>query len=628
MLEGCAENQKITSIMSTAGSTRTKMRYILGMDEIKPQPGAVRENEVLLRDNDRWLHFANPQRVIFTCSLRDVAPALREIEREIEFKGWQAAGFLSYEAAPAFDPALEMPPGARLPAAAGEKFPLLWFGLYEKPNEVLLPAPPSANEVLNWRPTVDRETYQSAIERIKGYIARGQTYQVNYTLRLQADFAGDAWSFFLSLARNQNQYAAYIDTGRYVICSASPELFFGLDGETITCRPMKGTTGRGRTTAEDHERSEWLRNSEKNRAENVMIVDMIRNDLGRTAHTGSVHVPELFHTERYPTLWQMTSTVRARTTSSLSEIFAALFPCASITGAPKVRTMQIIAELEDTPRRIYTGSIGYIAPQRKAKFNVAIRTALIDRQQEQVEYGIGGGIVWDSHGPDEYDEALLKARVLTESPPAFALLETMLWTPEEGFFLREKHLSRMLDSAQYFDYPITRRRLETYLHKIASGFELPQRVRVLLDESGTLSSEAAPYHAEMQSTGLSVCLARTPVDSGDRFLYHKTTHRRVYETARADCPGFADVLLYNEQGELTEFTLGNLVVELEEQRLTPPIRCGVLPGTFRAHLLETGQVREQIIPLESLKKCSRIFRVNSVRRWQEVQLKTERRGIS
>jgi para-aminobenzoate synthetase / 4-amino-4-deoxychorismate lyase len=354
-----------------------------------------------------------------------------------------------------------------------------------------------------------------------------------------------------------------------------------------------------------------------------MIVDMIRNDLGRIAQPGSVHVPELFHTERYPTLWQMTSTVRARTRSSFTEIITALFPCASITGAPKVRTMQIIAELENAPRRIYTGSIGYLSPKRKAKFNVAIRTAWIDRDQETVEYGIGGGIVWDSHGPDEYDEALLKARVLTGSPPVFCVLETMLWTPEEGFFLGERHLARMLDSADYFDFPITREKLEGYVEQLAAGFVAPQRVRLLLDETGTLSHDAAPYHAERQPTDLSVRLAQTAVDSRDLFLFHKTTYRRVFEAAREAYPKFDDVLLYNENGELTEFTLGNLVVELDGKLFTPPVRCGVLPGTFRAHLLQTGQVQEKVIPVKHLKEYTRVFRVNSVRRWQEVRLKTE-----
>jgi para-aminobenzoate synthetase/4-amino-4-deoxychorismate lyase len=343
---------------------------------------------------------------------------------------------------------------------------------------------------------------------------------------------------------------------------------------------------------------------------------MVRNDLGRIAGIGSVQVPKLFETERYPTLWQMTSTVTAKTSSSLTEIFSALFPCASITGAPKVSTMRIIKELEATPRRIYTGSIGYISPQRKAKFNVAIRTALVDREAQQAEYGVGGGIVWDSTSADEYAEALLKARVLTEQPPAFSLLETMLWTPETGFYLLDKHLARMLDSANYFDISTSKEKLEEYLGQISAKFTSAQRVRLLLDRSGGLESEAVPFQPVQMDQPLNICLAKEPVDSGDVFLFHKTTQRDIYESALSASPGTDDVLLYNELGELTEFTIGNLVVELDGKLFTPPISGGVLAGTFRAHLMETGQVEERTIRVEELKNCSKIFLVNSVRRWQ------------
>ncbi|HZM24639.1 MAG TPA: bifunctional anthranilate synthase component I family protein/class IV aminotransferase, partial [Anaerolineales bacterium] len=411
-----------------------------------------------------------------------------------------------------------------------------------------------------------------------------------------------------------------IDTGRYAICSASPELFFRLDGDTITCCPMKGTAKRGRTTIEDQGQSEWLKNSEKNRAENVMIVDMVRNDLGRIAEIGRVQVPELFTVERYPTLWQMTSTVTAETRSSLTEIFSALFPSASITGAPKVSTMRIISELETTPRRIYTGSIGYISQNRKAKFNVAIRTALIDREIQRAEYGVGGGIVWDSTSADEYTEALLKAQVLTEQFPNFSLLETMLWTPDEGFFLREKHVARMLDSAHYFDFPISKKDFDEYLDNISSNFDSSQRVRLLLDRSGALNSEAKVFQPPENSPPLKVPLAREPVDTNNVFLFHKTTHRAIYESARKDFTNYDDVLLYNERGEVTEFTIGNLVLELGGKLITPPLSSGLLAGTFRAHLLETGQVVERTIQVQELKDCTKIFMVNSVRKWQAVEL--------
>ena len=447
---------------------------------------APKINEVLLHDDAHWLYFSAPHCVISVDEIKEVLPALDEIERLMKANDWYAAGFLSYEAASAFDEALQTH------IASG--FPYLWFGLYSKPRTVTLPAPKLPKELLRWQPSTDYKTYQEAIDQIKQRIASGQTYQVNYTMRLETEFRSDPWKFFLHLAETQNNQAAYIDTGRYVICSASPELFFQLDGETISCRPMKGTAHRGRTTGEDEEQAQALKESEKNRAENVMIVDMIRNDLGRIAKTGSVHVPELFSIEKYPTLWQMTSAIQAKTDASLPEIFTALFPCASITGAPKVSTMNIISELEATPRRIYTGSIGYISPERKAKFSVAIRTALIDREMQTAEYGVGSGIVWDSVGADEYAEALLKTRVLTETSPQFSLLETMLWTPEEGFFLREKHIARLLNSAAYFDF-LVKENLEVYLDKISSQFTSPQRVRLLVDKNGNFSFEAKEFLA-------------------------------------------------------------------------------------------------------------------------------------
>jgi para-aminobenzoate synthetase/4-amino-4-deoxychorismate lyase len=397
-------------------------------------------------------------------------------------------------------------------------------------------------------------------------------------------------------------------------------MFFQLDGNTIACRPMKGTAQRGRTTIEDHEQSEWLKNSEKNRAENVMIVDMIRNDLGKIADVGSVRVPHLFETERYPTLWQMTSTVTAKTNASLTEIFTALFPCGSITGAPKISTMKIITELEDSPRKLYTGTIGYISPRRKASFNVAIRTLLIDKQSQLAEYGVGGGVVWDSSSTDEYAEALLKAQILVQPAHPFSLLETLLWTLEEGFFLREKHLARMLDSAAYFDIPITKEKLEDYLKQISSEFFTPQRVRILLDEIGDLQHESVLFETPENQEALKACLAKAPIESRNAYLFHKTTQREVYESARKGSEEFDDVLLYNELSELTEFTIGNLVVELNGQMLTPPISCGVLPGTFRAYLVETGQVVERTVTVDQLNKCTKIFRVNSIRRWQRVEI--------
>lgn len=570
--------------------------------------------DVILKQNDAWLKFSRPRQVIVTGKMEDVRKGLREVERLVDEKGWTAAGFVSYDAAPAFDPALKVIPS--------QGFPLLWFGLYDELQELQNSEVFQDFGILSpttWHPDTGKETYNTAIQNIKGHIAEGRTYQVNYTMRLSADFHDDPLRLFAHLAHSQNKYAAFLDIGDWAICSASHELFFDLDGEDITGRPMKGTAVRGRTNEEDKNISNWLRASIKNRAENVMIVDMIRNDIGRIAKIGSVHVPELFTIEKYPTLFQMTSTVKAKIHASVTEIFSALFPCASITGAPKVSTMEIIADLETSSRKIYCGSIGFIAPNRKARFNVAIRTALVDKQESKAEYGVGGGIVWDSTPADEYDEALLKARVLTDPPQKeFCLFETLLWTPEDGYYLLDRHIARILDSAEYFSFAAEDpgKKIRQFLIGLSSGLDAPQRVKVFLNSKGEVSGEARGFQPSDKI--FKVCLAGGPVNSNDRFLFHKTTNREPYE--RAAVAGFDDVLLFNEKGELTEFTIGNLVVQMAGNLFTPPVECGLLGGTFRAELIARGEVKERVLRVQDLAGCEAVFLVNSLRKWVRVLL--------
>jgi para-aminobenzoate synthetase/4-amino-4-deoxychorismate lyase len=359
----------------------------------------------VIQDGPRWLQFDEPVRVVRVRETGEVLAALREVETAVFTQNLYAAGFLSYEAAAAFDLAVH--------SSSDDAPPLLWFGLYERPLQFHQPQRSGDYHLGEWRPGVNWAAYEAAIAAIKRQIAAGNTYQVNYTFPMQTSFRGNAQALFTDLTMAQaGRYGAYVDTGRHVVCSASPELFFRLDGDVLTSKPMKGTAVRGLTALEDDENAAWLQQSEKNRAENVMIVDMIRNDMGRVAQTGSVQVPSLFDVERYPTVLQMTSTVTARTQASLTEIFQAMYPCASITGAPKVRTMEIIRELESGPRGVYTGAIGYIAPNRQAQFNVAIRTVTVDRELETAVYGVGSGVVWDSEAEAEYQECLLKAKVL------------------------------------------------------------------------------------------------------------------------------------------------------------------------------------------------------------------------
>ncbi|MCP5100792.1 MAG: aminodeoxychorismate synthase component I, partial [Chloroflexi bacterium] len=474
-----------------------------------------------------------------------------------------------------------------------------------------------------WQPSLTKETYHAAIKRIKEAIAAGDTYQVNYTFPLHNSFSGDDFAFFTDLAAAQQaDYAAYLDLGHIAICSASPELFFKLDGDQLTSKPMKGTAVRGRTLAEDNANINWLAQSEKNRAENVMIVDMIRNDMGRVAQVGSIQVPQLFDVERYPTVLQMTSTVTATTNASVTDILTNMFPCASITGAPKVRTMEIIRELEPHPRGVYTGSIGYIFPNRLARFNVAIRTVVIDREQQQATYGVGGGIVWDSVTADEYEECRTKARVLKAKRPSFQLLESLLWQPSDGYFLLTEHLLRLTQSAEYFSFPIDVELVEKQLHQFAEQLSDPAKVRLLMHQNGKLDIEAAPLSAGMGALPdpLNIGLAANSVQSDNIWLYHKTTHRQVYADARAASPDCDELILWNERGELTEATSSNIVLKLKGELVTPPVSAGLLAGTMRGCLLQNGRIHERTLTIDDLHRAQTIYLINSVRKWRTAVL--------
>jgi para-aminobenzoate synthetase/4-amino-4-deoxychorismate lyase len=471
-----------------------------------------------------------------------------------------------------------------------------------------------------WHPTITCGEYEDALCAIHEAIAAGEVYQVNFSFRLRAPFAGDLLPLFWQLYECQPvPYAAYLDTGAHAIASLSPELFFALDGERIATRPMKGTAPRGLTLADDLQQAARLTQCPKNRAENLMIVDMARNDLGRIAHIGSVRVPRLFEAERYATLWQMTSTVVACTDAPLSEIFRALFPAASITGAPKIRATHVIHALERAPRGVYTGAIGVVLPDRRAQFNVAIRTLHHDKAAGQLEYGVGSGVVWDSEQVAEYAECLAKAQVLLAPRPEFELLETLLWRRGRGYFLLEAHLKRLRDSACYFDFVVDADAVRRQLLTVAEGFTEPRyRVRLRVNRRGQAQVEYAPLLPERRAWR--VALAQQPVNPREVFLYHKTTHRQVYERALAARPDCDDVLLWNTHGELTESTRANVVARLDGRYYTPPVECGLLAGVYRGHLLQRGLLRERVLTPDDLRRAEAIYLINSVRGWIRVEL--------
>jgi para-aminobenzoate synthetase / 4-amino-4-deoxychorismate lyase len=551
-------------------------------------------------------------------STSEVLPALRSVEELVRSRGLTAAGFISYEASPAFDPSLRV--------RAGSPVPLLEFGLYDAVEKLDgLPADGGRAPNIDWTPTVTPDDYARVIGEIKRHIAAGRTYQVNYSYRLRAHLTDDPWLLFSRMAANSRTgYAAYLELDGLTVCCASPELFFRLEERLLTSKPMKGTSARGKTLREDEANMERLRRSEKYRAENLMIVDMIRNDMGRVAEIGSVEVPRLFEVERYPTVLQMTSTATARTRAGLTDIMAALFPCASITGAPKASTMGIIAELETTPRGIYTGCIGYVAPQGtsiRAQFNVAIRTVTVEPATGRAEYGVGGGIVWDSDTAEERRECETKTRVLLAPVADFRLLEALLWTPKTGSTLLDRHLDRHDASARYFDFPLDLPALRDRLGELEATLSPePCKIRIELSKDGSLSVTGVPLASIARPPVQRVGLARNPVDSEDVFLYHKTSRRDVYEAALSNRVGLDDVILWNQRGQVTESCSANIVADLDGELVTPPVECGLLAGTYRGLLLEKGRVVERVIPVETLPRARRLYLVNSVREWMDAAL--------
>ncbi|HEX7118658.1 MAG TPA: aminodeoxychorismate synthase component I [Longimicrobiales bacterium] len=674
------------------------------------------------------LAFTEPVEVIAAERLDEVRPAIEAVERAAA-RGLHAVGFIAYEAAAAFDPALVTHSRGALPLA--------WFGVFRRPipagraadaredspgegrpaaapvrggepvrggvpvregireREVVpvpavVPVPGAAPiaaaspaacadapfRLSAWSPNITRARYDADIATIREAIGRGETYQVNHTLRLRARFEGDATAFWRRLRAAQGDgFGAYLDTGRHRILSASPELFFRRDGERVVARPMKGTARRGRWLEEDAAAARALAASEKDRAENLMIVDLLRNDLGRVARFGSVRVPRLFDIERYPTVFQMTSTVEADVSRDvpLATLLGALFPCGSVTGAPKVATMRLIAALEDEPRGVYCGAIGWVRPGGDCVFSVAIRTVHLDAATGVAEYGVGGGITWDSTPDGEYDEALAKAAVLTRATPAFELIETLRL--ERGRYVRlDRHLDRLAASAKYFGWPDLRDAVRAALERHAEergglaeggghgGSAGPAyRVRVVVDSTAGVRIESEPFPvapsaaregpdvvvggsadplrrpavATARCAGEAatapvagapwpdpapVTVASRPVSRRDPFRYHKTTHRAAIDALRAERTDVFDVLLYNEDGELTEFTRGNLVVALDGRLWTPPRECGLLAGAFRAELLERGRIQERVLRPADLDRADAVWFINSLREWVAVRV--------
>jgi para-aminobenzoate synthetase/4-amino-4-deoxychorismate lyase len=606
---------------------------------IEQTPGSILLHSSRPGESPFSRYFTSPQDIFRIRKLEDLPSLFASIEEAVG-QGLFVAGYFTYECAQYFEPTV--------PARTRRDSDLLaYFAVYESchvfdhrvgtfdcdpPFATPLPRESRIHKAshlpdLSFR--LSQQQFTSRIDQIHDWIRAGDVYQLNFTFPLRAEFIESPSELYARLTVAQPvEYGAFLHTehGHHIL-SFSPELFFRIDqNRRITARPMKGTAPRGRTTSEDHTIAEWLSQDSKNRAENVMIVDLIRNDLGRICSFGSVHVENLFQVERFPSLWQMTSSISGnlRPEVSCEDIVRALFPCGSITGAPKVRAMQLLAKIEEEARGSYTGAIGFFSREATI-LNVAIRT--LELQDGIATGGVGSGIVIDSEPDAEYRECRLKAEFLNRSAEEFSLIETMLW--DGSFPFLEYHLDRLADSADYFDFRCDRAAIHDALLATASRFpgNLPRKARLLLRANGETHIESEPLPDSTAESGpLRVGISATRTNPADRFLFHKTTRRDLYNRANATArsSNLADLLFLNNREEVTECAVHNLFIDKSGRWYTPPLDCGVLPGVCRRHLLLTRpEIEEKILTLNDLKAADGVYICNAVRGLRRVTIDFE-----
>jgi para-aminobenzoate synthetase / 4-amino-4-deoxychorismate lyase len=539
--------------------------------------------------------YGAPAQVVETREPGEVRACLERLRSS----GLHAAGFIAYEAGYALEPKLA--PLCRAPAA-GEP-PLLWFGLFDGFEEAdaaaWLPDPASA-----WagkpRPQIERDIYLAAVDEAKAHIEAGNVYQANLTFPAEVATAGSPLALYAAIrGRALAGHGALVFTGEHWLLSFSPELFFTLGGGRLTARPMKGTAERRADREEDEAAARTLREDPKQLAENLMIVDLLRNDLSRVSKPGTVRVPELFAVETYPTVHQMTSTVVAELEEGLGpiDVIEAIFPCGSVTGAPKISAMEIIAGLEGGPRGVYTGAIGRVAPDAEAAFNVAIRTLVLQAGESRAVIGLGSGIVADSVSADEWGECLAKG-AFVETGRSFDLIETMRFDPDEGVAELDRHLARLGRSAAALDFVFDRHHARNELQAATFRLKEPRRLRLLLSRSGALAIESRP-HPPAPAEPVEVAMAPRPAAGDDFRLRHKTSDRAFYDEARA-AAGTFEVVFLDAEGFATEGSFTSLFVEREGRLLTPPLARGLLPGILRERLIDEGRAEERDLQVADL----------------------------
>ncbi len=546
--------------------------------------------------------FTEPIKELKTRDIDQVEALLKEVETYQE-AGFYAVGYVSYEAAPAFEKKLAVHPAPLM----GEY--LLYFTIHQEVETLPFPEDYEAVDLpANWKEEVEAPAYQEAIKTIHHHIRQGDTYQVNYTVQLSQELEADPLAIYNRLVVEQKaHYNAFIQHDDVAILSISPELFFEQDDRLLTTRPMKGTTRRGLTNQADLKEAAWLEADPKNRAENMMIVDLLRNDMNRISEIGSEQVTRLCQVEQYSTVWQMTSTIesRLRPEVDLVQTFQALFPCGSITGAPKISTMEIIQKTEAAPRGVYCGTIGILLPKGKRIFNVAIRT--LQMQGTKAIYGVGGGITWDSKWESEYQETKQKSAVLYRQEPRFELLTTGLIHQGELTFL-EQHLTRLREASRYFAYPYNEPKLLNELQEQLAHVDpsLDYRCRIALQKNGTIQLTITEL-TDLPASYLQAQLTEQKLDLATPFTYFKTSQRNHLATKHRE------QIFYLPDGSLLETTIGNLILEIEGKLYTPPAHLPLLDGIYRCHLLETQQVEEKLLTLNDLKNADRIYACNALR---------------
>ena len=556
--------------------------------------------------------FTQPIKELKTRDLSEVADLLAQVESYQE-QGYYVVGYVSYEAAPAFEEKLAVHKAPLL----GEY--LLYFTVHDRVETS--PIPLTYEEVdlpSKWQEETSAENYEKAIAQIHHHLRQGDTYQVNYTVQLKQDLSANPFAIYNRMVVEQEAgYNAYVEHDEMAVISMSPELFFEQNDRELTTRPMKGTTQRGVTNQEDLEQASWLEQDPKNRSENMMIVDLLRNDMNRISEVGSEHVERLCQVEQYSTVWQMTSTIKSqlRPDVELVEIFRSLFPCGSITGAPKIATMEIIKNLEPQPRGVYCGTIGLLLPNGRRIFNVAIRT--IQLHQGKAIYGVGGGITWDSTWESEYREVHQKAAVLYRKQARFQLITTGKISQKQLLF-EEQHLERLTKASRYFAYPFNPEDLRQRIEEECQVCDVNQdyRLRVTLSKSGEVEL-SRQILAPLSPSFCKAKLFLQEADLNQAFTYFKTTHRPHLSL------GEQEIIYHNAAGELLETSIGNLVLKINGKLYAPPIRLGILPGIYRQHLLETGQVEEKVLTVPDLEQAEAIYGCNAIRGLYELEMNSK-----